>query len=157
MKMRGTEACFSFSMSLVRMTWSSSSSLGKSFLVANQRDCQLRRTARRKPIGLVFWPMVKLVGVAVREDDADVGHFLAAGHRGAAGAGLEALEHGAVLDDGALHGEAVGREVVVVLGVRDGALQRLGDEARGLARDEREVIDGLGGLAPLDDANHFAH
>jgi hypothetical protein len=31
--------------------------LGKSFLRAYQRDCQLRRTARRKPVGLVFWPM----------------------------------------------------------------------------------------------------
>src|SRR5438093_13701663 len=57
MKMRGTEACLSFSISLVRMTWSSLSSLGKSFLLAYQRDCQLRRTARRNPIGLVFWPM----------------------------------------------------------------------------------------------------
>src|SRR3954464_8567608 len=57
MKMRGTDACFSFSISLVRMSWSSTRSLEKSFLLAYQRDCQLRRTARRKPIGLVFWPM----------------------------------------------------------------------------------------------------
>src|SRR3954463_14067335 len=57
MKMRGTEACLSFSISLERMSWSSLRSLGKSFLLAYQRDCQLRRTARRKPIGLVFWPM----------------------------------------------------------------------------------------------------
>src|SRR5882757_5138752 len=58
MKMRGTEACLSFAISVLRMIESSRSSLGNSFLVANQRDCQLRRTARRKPIGLVFWPMV---------------------------------------------------------------------------------------------------
>src|SRR6267142_2557653 len=145
MKMRGTEACFSFSMSFSRMIWSSTRSFGKSFLFAYQRDCQLRRTARRKPIGLVFWPMeVRLrVGVAVREDDADVRHLLAAGHRGAARAGLEALEDGAVLDDRALHGEAVGREVVVVLGVRDGAFQRLRDQLRALARDEHQIIDGV--------------
>src|SRR6476620_1690674 len=116
MKMRGTEACLSFSMSFSRMIESSRSSFGKSFFVANQRDCQLRRTARRKPVGLVFWPMVVLgVGVAVRENDADVRHFLAAGHRGAAGAGLETLEHGTVFHDRALHGEVVGRKVVVVL------------------------------------------
>src|SRR5258708_25878446 len=53
----GTEACLSFSISFVRMSWSSARSFGNSFLLANQRDCQLRRTARRKPIGLVFWPM----------------------------------------------------------------------------------------------------
>src|ERR1700690_3822234 len=147
MKMRGTEACLSFSISLVRMTWSSSSSLGKSFLVANQRDCQLRRTARRKPIGLVFWPMVKLVGDAVGKDDADVGHFLAAGHRGAAGAGFEALEDRAGFDDRAFDHERIGGEVVVVLGVRDRALQGLGDKAGGLARDEQQVLDGRGGLA----------
>src|SRR6476646_10124774 len=57
MKMRGTDACLSFSISLERMIWSSCSSLPKSFLLAYQRDCQLRRTARRNPIGLVFWPM----------------------------------------------------------------------------------------------------
>src|SRR5262245_33792600 len=135
MKMRGTEACFSFSMSFSRMIWSSVRSFEKSFLPAYQRDCQLRRTARRKPTGLVFWPMeVRLgVGLAVGEDDADVGHLLAAGHRGTAGAGLEALQHRAVLDDRALHAQRVGREVVVVLGVRDRALQRLRDQARALA------------------------
>src|ERR1700722_14070566 len=114
MKMRGTEACFSFSISSVRMIWSSRSSLGKSFLLANQRDCQLRRTARRKPIGLVFWPMVESVLHAVGDDDAEVGHFLAAGHRGALGAGLEALEDRAVFDQGPLHHQGVGGEVVVV-------------------------------------------
>src|SRR5471030_1477495 len=112
MKMRGTLACLSFSMSVLRMIWSSSNRRGKSFLLANQRDCQLRRTARRKPIGLVFWPMMKsLVGVAVRENDADVRHFLRAGLGAALGAGLETLEHGAVFDDGAFHGERIGREV----------------------------------------------
>src|SRR5436853_4697466 len=110
MKMRGTEACFSFSISLERISWSSMRSLGNSFLLAYQRDCQLRRTARRKPIGLVFWPMeVRLgVGLAVRENDADVRHLLAAGHRGAAGAGLETLQHGTIFNDRALHGETVG-------------------------------------------------
>src|SRR5258707_4451656 len=57
MKMRGTDACLSFSISFSRMIESSRRSFGNSFFVANQRDCQLRRTARRKPIGLVFWPM----------------------------------------------------------------------------------------------------
>ena len=47
-----------------------------------------------------FGPWVRAgVGVAVRKDDADVRHLLAARHRGAAGAGLEALEDRAVLDD----------------------------------------------------------
>src|SRR5476649_1110078 len=110
MKMRGTEACLSFSISLARMIESSRSSLGNSFLLANQRDCQLRRTARRKPIGFVFWPMEVESGVgdAVGEDDADVRHLLAARRGGSAGGGLEALEHRAEADLGALHGEAVG-------------------------------------------------
>src|SRR5580692_11239672 len=152
MKMRGTLACLSFSMSFSRMIWSSWRRVAKSFLLANQRDCQLRRTARRKPIGLVFWPMVESGWHAVGDDDAEVGHLLAAGHRGALGAGLEALEHRAVLDQGALHHQGVGREVVVVLGVGDGAREGLGQEARGLARHEGEVLHRPGGLAALDRA-----
>src|SRR6185436_2123262 len=110
MKMRGTLACLSFSISFERMSWSSASSLGKSFLFANQRDCQLRRTARRKPVGLVFWPMVKSsVGAAVRQDDADMRHLLDARLGAAFGAGLEALQNGAVLDEREFHGEAVSR------------------------------------------------
>src|SRR5471030_2224322 len=118
MKMRGTLACLSFSISVLRMIWSSSRRRGNSFLLANQRDCQLRRTARRKPIGLVFWPMVKdSVGDAVRKDDADVRHPLDAWLGRSAGAGLETLEHGAVFDDRALDREGVRRKVRVVLGV----------------------------------------
>src|SRR5580692_8853318 len=113
MKMRGTEACFSFSIRAVRICWSSRRSFGNSFLLANQRDCQSRRTARRKPIGLVFWPMRVLFGVAVRQDDADMRHLLAARHGRALGAGLEPLEDGAILDDGAQDGQRVGGEVVV--------------------------------------------
>src|SRR5580658_11368225 len=121
MKMRGTEACFSFSIRVVRMSWSSSRSLEKSFLLAYQRDCQSRRTARRKPIGLVFWPMERSVLHSVRKDDADVGHFLAAGHGGSARSGLEALEHRAVFDDRPGHGQGVGGQVGIVFGVGDGA------------------------------------
>ena len=83
-------------------------------------------------------------------------HLLTAGHRGAAGTGLETLKHGTVLDDGALHGEAVSGEIVVVLGVRDGALERLRDQLRALARDEHQIVDCVRGLAALDRAGDFA-
>jgi len=128
--------------------------LGKSFFVANQRDCQLAADGETEADRICLLAHgEKLVGITVREDDADVGHFLAAGHRGATGAGLEAFQDGTVFDDGAFDGEAVGREIVVVLGVRDGALERLGDQAGGLARDERQIIDGFRGFAALDGTN----
>ena len=83
-------------------------------------------------------------------------HLFAARHRGAAGTRLEALEDRTHLDDGGLHDEVVGGEIAVVLGVRDGGLERLRDQLRGLARDDREQIDGGRGLATLDGAGHFA-
>ena len=74
------------------------------------------------------------------------------------GAGLEALQHGAVLDEGAVHGELIGGDAVVVLGVRHGALERLDEEAGRLARDEREEVDRLVARdGPGSEARDFAH
>ncbi len=83
-------------------------------------------------------------------------HLLAARSRGTAGGGLEALQDGALIDKGGFHDQRVGREVVVVLGVRDGALERLVDELGGLARDEREILGRLGGAATGDGADNLA-
>jgi len=96
-----------------------------------------------------------LVGVTVGKDDADVRHLLAARASRTASGGLEALQYRAVFNHGALYGERISREVVVVLGVRDGALERLGDEARGFAADDREQIDRGRGLEALNGADNF--
>jgi len=97
------------------------------------------------------------VGGAVRENDANVGHFLAARCSRATRCGLETLENRAVLNDCALHRQAVSRKIVVVLGIGDRAFQRLRDQFGGLARDEHQIIDGLRRLAALDGTRDFTH
>src|SRR6478752_7614652 len=98
----------------------------------------------------------RLVGFAVGEDDAEVRHALDARLGRALGAGLEALQHRTGFHEGAVHGERAGREAVVVLRVRHGALERLDEEAGRLARDEREEVDGLGHGTALDLVRDFA-
>src|SRR6478735_1752753 len=98
----------------------------------------------------------RLVGFAVGEDDAEVRHALDARLGRALGAGLEALEDRAGFNEGAVHGERAGRQAVVVLRVRHGALERLDEEAGRLARDEREEVDGLGHGTALDLVRDFA-
>jgi hypothetical protein len=54
---RPTEACASLRLRKSR-TLMSSASIGAKFLVfAYQRELQFLLTARRKPIGLIFWPI----------------------------------------------------------------------------------------------------
>lgn len=86
-----------------------------------------------------------------------MGHLLTTRHRSAAGSGLEALQNGAILDKGELDGQGIGREVVIILSVCDSALERFGDELRGLARNQRKVIEGFGGFAALNDAGNVTH
>jgi hypothetical protein len=57
-KMRGTEAVSSFFFRKSRISRSSLSSLAKSFLSAYHFYRQSLLTATRKPIGLVFWPIL---------------------------------------------------------------------------------------------------
>ena len=86
-----------------------------------------------------------------------MGHLLAAGHCGATGTGFETLQHGSVLDEGELDREAVSGKVIIVLGVRDSALESLGDKLRGFARNEREIFEGFDGFSSLNDAGDIAH
>src|ERR1035438_2237297 len=101
--------------------------------------------------------VVRSVVAAVRKDDAEVGHLLAARHGRAAGSGLEALQDGAVFDDRALDEQTVGGKVGVVLGIGYRAAEGLGQEPGGLARNERQVLDRLGSLAALYCAGDLAH
>ena len=57
-KICGTEADSSFFFRSRRMLRSSVSSLPNSFLFAYHFDRQSWLTARRRPIGLVFWPIL---------------------------------------------------------------------------------------------------
>src|SRR5258708_27982570 len=45
--------------------------------LANQREFQLRETESRKPVGLIFWPMMVLLVFAVADRDVDVAALLA--------------------------------------------------------------------------------
>ena len=57
----------------------------------------------------------------------------------------------------AVHDQIISRDVVIILGVSDSAIERLGDEAGRFARDDRQQSDRFRGLAALDGAGHFAH
>src|SRR5271163_2940048 len=66
-KILGTDAVSSFFLSSARISRSSLSSLPNSFLSANHLERQSLLTATRKPIGLVFWPIL-----FVGQSDLDV-------------------------------------------------------------------------------------
>lgn len=55
-------------------------------------------------------------------------HFLTARHRSAPGAGLEAFQNWTVLDECKLDREGVSRKVIIVLSIRDRALECFGDQ-----------------------------
>ncbi len=86
----------------------------------------------------------------VGEDDVKVAGALADGTGGATGAGLEALEGGAVADGGLLDGELVCDQLVVVLRVGNGALERFADKLGGFARGVCEGIEGVRDWHALD-------
>lgn len=76
---------------------------------------------------------------------------------GTTGGRTEALERGALLDDGELNLERVRRKIVIVFRIRDSRLERLADETCRLARNEAQDFDGLGGVTALDGASDIAH
>src|ERR1700749_1565687 len=74
-------ACFRPSMRISRIFMSSCSRLPYSFLLENQRLSQVRLTPRRKPIGLIFGPLVGSLSRLSRRPlfphhDRDVGERL---------------------------------------------------------------------------------
>src|SRR4029077_6706528 len=73
--------------------------------------------------------------------------FLANAGPATLGARREAAQRGALLDEKARHPQLVGGGAAVVLRIRDGRLQRLADQARGLflrkAQDVERLVDRL--------------
>src|SRR5271163_5082855 len=115
-------ACFKPSMRISRIFMSSCSSLPYSALLEYQRLSQVRLTPRRRPIGLIFCPIVSSssrLGLLFPHHDRDVGERLLDAARPAARARTEALHHRVLADKRLGDDEIVDVELVVVLGVGD--------------------------------------
>src|SRR6476660_7847914 len=96
---------------------------------------QVRETPRRKPYG---WTLCPMSGLLVRDDDGDVGHGLVDGERSTLRPWAEALDRRALIGDGVEDDEVLGRQVVVVLGVRGRAVEHARDILGGVLRHELE-------------------
>jgi hypothetical protein len=99
------------------MAMSSWMSFAYSPLPANHRESQVRLMPSRSPTGLTFFA----------NHDREVREGLQDARAAAPGTGVETLEDQRLADEGLLHDEVVHVEVVVVLGVRDGAFEALAD------------------------------
>src|SRR6516225_9361498 len=117
-KIFGTEADSSFFLSNSRISRSSLSSLPKSFLSAYHLERQSLLTATRKPIGLVFWPIL-----FVGQSDFDVAAALDDRTGRTARLGLKTLQRGGGAGHGFLDDESLGAELVVVLRIGDGRME----------------------------------
>src|SRR6185437_13683886 len=123
-------ACLRPPIRTSRIFMSSCSSLPYSVLLENQRLSQVRLTPRRRPIGLIFCPIAASSGrLRFGRDfphhDRDVGERLLDAAGSSARAGAETLHNHVLADEGLRDDEIVDVELVVVLGVGDGALKRL--------------------------------
>src|SRR5690606_24341414 len=65
--------------------------------------------------------------------------------------------HRTIFNKRAVNDQLVGGDAVIVLGISHGAFERLGQQTGRLARDERDVIEGLGDATALDEARDFAN
>src|SRR3990172_1524211 len=126
-----------------------------SLLSAYHFAVQVRETPRRKPYG---WTLCPISGLLVRDDDGDVGHGLVDGERPTLCPRLEALDRRALVGDGVDDDQVLGRQVVVVLGIRRRALEDARDICRSLLGHEaqqggclldRLALDRLGDEAGL--------
>src|SRR5580765_6499576 len=124
-----------------------------SLLSAYHFAVQVRETPRRKPYG---WTLCPMSGLLVRDDDRDVGHWLVDRERPTLGPRLEALDRRALVGDGVDDDQILGRQVVVVLGIRRRALEHAGDVGRGLLRHEAQQGCGLLDRLALDRLGHEA-
>src|SRR5450631_3875783 len=134
-----TAACESFFFRYSRTFTSSRSIPGKFLLFANHFEPQLRFTERRNPIGLIFCPMASPFAVA--DGEKHVAGRLDDAVAAALGARLEALEHRALLHADAGDLQLVDVGAVVVLGVRDRALEHLLDDLGALLRREGKDVE----------------
>src|SRR6516225_8143916 len=137
-RMRETAAFFSLAFRNSRTFRSSDSIWLKLRFEAYQRDAQARVTGRRKPVGWIFCPMIFLCGASVTDRHVDVAGALADAVAAALCTGRETLQRGALLHVDRLDLQVVDVGTVVVLGVRDGGLERLLDDAGGLLLRERQ-------------------
>src|SRR6187431_3315370 len=148
---RDTEAFLSFFFRYSRTLMSSASMPAKSLLLAYQRLDQLRLTARRKPVGWIFCPIVFRPLVANRH--VHMARGLADAVAAALGAGGEALERGTLFDVDGLDLQLVDVGTVVVLGVGDRRLEHLLDDHSGLLLRELQNIERLIDLLAADQVS----
>src|SRR5688572_17386985 len=138
MSTRPTEACASFFFRKVRTFTSSASIPAKARLFPYHLELQLRFTASRKPIGLIFCPMV-----LVPDRDVDVAGMPEHARAATFGARMEAPLEGTTLDVDLFHLEGVDIRAVVVLGIGDRRLEQLLHQRRAALGREREDADRL--------------
>src|SRR4051794_11637880 len=122
-----TAACFSCFMRAARIATSSCISLAYSPLPANQRESQVRLMPSRRPIGLTFWPIRsssrRFGGRDFANHDGQVREGLQDAGAAATRTGVEPLQHERFADERLGDDEVVDIQVVVVLGIGDGALE----------------------------------
>src|SRR5947207_8437653 len=116
MRILGTEADSSFFLSRSRICRSSISSLPKSFFSANHLDAQSLVTATRRPIGLVFWPILTFVG----QNNLDMATPFEDGSRRTPRFGCEPLHRRGSAGHRFFDAQGFGFQMVVVLGVGHG-------------------------------------
>src|SRR5882757_9610131 len=133
-RIRPTEALRSLRRRYSRTCRSSPSIRGNSRPLANQREFQSRETESRKPVGLIFWPMMFLLALAVADRDVDVAALLADPRTAPLGAGRKAAQSRSLLDENACDPKLIDVGAVVVFGVRDRRFQRLADHPGRLLR-----------------------
>src|SRR5574343_630035 len=153
MTTRATAAFFNLAFRYSRTLMSSASMPAKSRLLAYQRLDQLRLTARRKPVGWIFCPIVFLEPSVANRHVNVTGGFADAVAT-AFGAGRETLERGALLNVDGLHLQFVDVGTVVVFGVGDGGFQGLLDEARSFFLRERQDVERLVNLFAANQVGH---
>src|SRR5262245_52771438 len=124
-KIFGTEAVSSFFLRISRILRSSASSGPNSFLGEYHFERQSLLTATRRPIGLVFCPILLLV----RQSDLDVATALDDWTSRTARLGSEPLHGSCRARHRFLHQQRLGLDLVVVFRIRNRRLQRLGDES----------------------------
>src|ERR1700712_3965350 len=121
---------------------------------AYQRDAQARVTGRRKPVGWIFCPIVFLCGASVTDGHVDVAGTLADAIATTLCTGRETLQGGALFDVDRRDFQLVDIRAVVVLGIRDGAFQRLLDDAGSLLLRELEHVERVAHLLAADQVSH---
>src|SRR6185312_3266082 len=139
---RETAAFLSLVLRYSRTLTSSASMPAKSRLLAYQREAQLRLTARRKPVGWIFCPIV-LSGLSVANRHVHMARGFSDLVAAALGARGKAPQRGALLDIDGLDLQLVDVGAVVVFRVGDRGLQHLFDDDSGFFLGEFQNVERL--------------